>query len=142
MLKIQLINPEDTYELRQKILRPEECKYEDDFTDEAFHLGAFSGENLISIASFYKENHSLIKGGNHYRLRGMATLEAFRNKQAGRSLIEFAEKELSRRDADVWWCNARTTVSGYYEKMGLQAIGEVFDIEPIGPHKLMYKVLR
>ncbi|WP_221563384.1 GNAT family N-acetyltransferase [Alkalihalobacillus sp. TS-13] len=146
MLKIRLIKPEVTYGLRQKILRPqqtiEECKYASDASEESFHLGAFSNDKLISVASFYQEDDPQITGEKQYRLRGMATVETSRGQGAGRSLIEAAEKEMRGRGVDVWWCNARTSVSGYYEKMGLNAIGDVFDIHPIGPHKLMYKTLK
>jgi GNAT superfamily N-acetyltransferase len=143
VLVIKHINPEDTYQIRHIVLRPnqtiDECKYADDFNQNAFHLGAFLHGKLISIASYYEEHNKNLEGKVQYRLRGMATLNDFRNLRAGSALIEFAEAILKNRRADNWWCNARISASSYYEKMGLSAFGEVFTIDPLGPHKLMWK---
>ncbi|WP_172370975.1 GNAT family N-acetyltransferase [Sporosarcina jiandibaonis] len=143
MLVIKQINPEDTYQIRHIVLRPnqiiDECKYDDDYNENAFHLGAFLNGKLISVASYYEEQSKSFDGKVQYRLRGMATLPEFRNLRAGSALIQFAETILRDRHADLWWCNARISASSYYEKMGLSAFGDVFTINPIGPHKLMYK---
>lgn len=143
MLVIKQIIPEDTYRIRHIVLRPnqtiDECKYDDDFNQNAFHLGAFLNEKLISIASYYKEQSKSFDEKVQYRLRGMATLNEFRNLRAGSKLIDFAETILKDRHADLWWCNARISASSYYEKLGLCVFGDVFTIEPIGPHKLMWK---
>ncbi len=144
-MKITRISPPQAYPLRHAVLRPhqslEACKYPADFEKDSFHLGAFIGESLISVASFYQEDHPKIVGTPLFRLRGMATLPDYRNQGAGAALIREAEKILEARDASGWWCNARTTVSQYYEKMGMEAVGEVFEIVPIGPHRLMKKAV-
>lgn len=145
MLEIKQIEPESTFEIRHKLLRPmqalEECRYELDEHPDTFHAGAYVDHKLVSIASFSKESHPEIPGKNQYRLRGMATLPDFRGRKAGSSVLFYAESVLKKKNVDVWWCNARETVSGYYEKQGCQTMGEIFNIEPIGPHKLMYKIL-
>ncbi|WP_044640789.1 GNAT family N-acetyltransferase [Risungbinella massiliensis] len=143
MLKIKTITPEDTYPIRHKVLRPnqpiETCQYDTDHQKDSFHLGAFLDGKLISIASFYCETNDCFNTDLQYRLRGMATLEEYRNQKAGSSLIQYAETLLKKRGAQLWWCNARTSVSNYYQKLGLSEHGKVFEINPIGPHKLMYK---
>ena len=75
----------------------------------------------------------------HYRLRGMATLPEFRNNHAGSSLIQKAEQILQERQANILWCNGRVTVANYYKRLGFQEHGEIFEIEPIGLHKVLYK---
>ena len=145
MLEVKLINAEDTYGIRHKVLRPNQdladCKFDHDHDKDSFHVGAFLEDKLISIASFYNEINSDIEGDLQYRLRGMATLEEYRVQKAGSSLIQYGEKILKERNVNVWWCNARIAVSDYYKKLGLDEKGDVFDIHPIGPHKLMYKKL-
>ena len=42
----------------------------------------------------------------------------------------------------VLWCKGRTTVQGYYEKLGFEAHGDVFDYPGLGPHLIMKKSLR
>ncbi|HWO75169.1 MAG TPA: GNAT family N-acetyltransferase [Bacillus sp. (in: firmicutes)] len=145
MLEIRNIHAEDTYRIRHQVLRPsqtlEDCKYNGDFDQDTFHVGAFVEGELVSIASFYKESCPNFSETLQYRLRGMATMEYARNQKAGSSLLRFAERILEKRKADVWWCNARVTVSDYYKKLGLNEHGDIFEIEPIGPHKLMFKRL-
>ncbi|MCU4667340.1 GNAT family N-acetyltransferase [Bacillus paralicheniformis] len=145
MIEVKPINAEDTYEIRHRILRPnqplEACKYETDLLGGTFHLGGYYRDRLISIASFHQAEHSELEGQKQYQLRGMATLEGYREQKAGSTLIRHAEELLRKKGADLLWCNARTSVSGYYEKLGFSEQGEVYDIPPIGPHILMYKKL-
>lgn len=142
---IKEIDANSTYQLRHKILRPnqtiDDCKYPLDLEDETIHLGAFINDKIISIASFFFEKNENFKAQKQYRLRGMATLPSHRNQKAGSSLVKKAEEIMIKNNIDLWWCNARTTVSDYYAKLGLEILGDVFDIDPIGPHVLMYKVL-
>ncbi len=145
MIQVKQIEPESTYSLRHRILRPnqtiQECLYPNDFERDAFHLGAYVDGKLISVASFYPENHRAFTESRQFRLRGMATLEAYRKQKAGSALIQRGEAIMSEKKASLWWCNARTSVSDYYRKMGMDSEGGIFDIEPIGPHRLMYKRL-
>jgi len=69
----------------------------------------------------------------------MATLPNFRNKRAGSSLIQKAEQILKERKANILWCNGRITVTDYYKRLDFQEHGEIFEIEPIGLHKVLYK---
>lgn len=147
MLEIKQISAEDTYPIRHLVLRPnqtlEACKFDNDHQESSFHLGAFFNDTLISIASFYKEKHPNFDDKRQYRLRGMATLAEYRKVKAGSSLIVHAEDILTEElEADLWWCNARVTVSDFYKRLGLKEHGEVFEIESIGPHKLMYKIFK
>ncbi|CAM4040461.1 GNAT family N-acetyltransferase [Bacillus paramycoides] len=143
MITVKNIDGSETYVLRQKILRPNQlladCKYSSDYEVDTFHLGAFLHEELISIASFSKEIYPDLQTGIHYRLRGMATLPNFRNKHAGSSLIHKAEQILQERNANILWCNGRITVADYYKRLGFHEHGEIFEIEPIGLHKVLYK---
>lgn len=145
MLNIKRIKPEETLTIRQKILRPhltiDECQYDIDYLEDSFHVGAFLENKLICIASFSKEINKDLPKEKQYRLRGMATLEEFRKLGAGRQVLDFAEEILKEREIDILWCNGRTGVQEYYEKIGFQSFGEVFSYPPSGPHLVMYKNL-
>lgn len=144
-MTITFIEPHETYELRHRILRPhqsiDDCKYPSDHAPETLHLGAFIDGLLVSVASFFSEKHPDLPGQSHYRLRGMATMVSHRGQQAGSSLIRFAESYFKKQQISLWWCNARTTVQSYYERLGLNVIGDPYEIVPIGPHVLMVKNL-
>ncbi|GLV65320.1 N-acetyltransferase [Bacillus mycoides] len=143
MITVKHIDASETYLLRQKILRPNQslknCKYLSDYEIDSFHLGAFLNDKLISIASFSKELYPDLQTGIHYRLRGMATLPNFRNQRAGTSLIRKAEQILQERGASTLWCNGRITVTDYYKRLGFHEHGEIFEIDTLGLHKVMYK---
>ncbi len=61
---------------------------------------------------------------------------------AGREVVNFAERDLKERKADFLWCKGRTSVHKYYERLDFKPFGEVFDYHPIGPHVIMYKVIK
>ena len=69
----------------------------------------------------------------------MATLPNFRNQRAGTSLIRKAEQILQERGASTLWCNGRITVTDYYKRLGFHEHGEIFEIDTLGLHKVMYK---
>ncbi|MCY8927687.1 GNAT family N-acetyltransferase [Bacillus subtilis] len=145
MLEVKTISAEDTYEIRHRILRPhqsiEQCKYEEDHAKGSFHLGAFFEGKLISIASFSPQIQPLITESPAYRLRGMATLEEYRDQKGGSTLIKHAEEKLAENGVQAVWCNARSHVKGYYSKLGWEELGEPFEIPGIGTHIVMYKTL-
>lgn len=138
---VREIDAPDTYNLRSQVLRPgislSECEFEGDKKDENFHLGAFVDSKLVSIASFYLENHKSFEDKVQYRLRGMATLEEYRHKGYSASLIQTGIPITKRNQASLIWCNARVSAAGFYEKIGFVTCSKVFDIKDIGPHVRM-----
>lgn len=85
MLEVKAISAEDTYDIRHRILRPhqsiEQCKYEQDHAEGAFHLGVFYEGTLISIASFSPQNQPLLTESPAYRLRGWRRLKDIASKK-------------------------------------------------------------
>ena len=57
------------------------------------------------------------------------------NRQVLHGSMEYLKKE---SDVEIFWCNARVTAFGFYEKMGFTILGEAFDIPNLGPHKTGY----
>lgn len=142
---IRFIKARDTHDLRHRVLRPhqpmEEVDYPNDRNPDSFHLGAFQGGKLVAVASFYKEKQGSLNGWIQWRLRGMAVEEGLRSAGIGGNLLAFALDELKAKAADVLWCHARETASGFYIKHGFQAKGGRFVIEGIGPHCIMYRAI-
>lgn len=145
MLHVRMIEPEMTYNLRHIVLRPnqsvEDSKYDTDHEKDTFHVGAFFQGNLISVASFITDRNSDFPFERQYRLRQMATLEEYRKLGAGKAVVNFAENMIKERGFSFIWCKGRTTVQTYYEKLGFEPYGDVFDYPPIGPHIIMCKKL-
>lgn len=138
---IKRITQRDTLVLRSSVLRkgidPELCRFPADENAGAFHLGYFEGDKLVCIGTFFPEDYKDM-GPNGFRLRGMASDPDFAGKGNGGRLINFALDELKSSGAAYIWCNARTTASGFYRKLGFNFCSDEFDIPGVGLHYDMY----
>ena len=142
-MKVMQISATDTYNIRQKMLRPgrqvNDCIFANDDDDQTIHLGAFIDGKLVSVASFYFNNNPQFNANVQYQLRGMATLPDHQNQGLSKELLKFGFPLIKQNFCELVWCNARTSAEGFYTKTGFESIGEVFDIPDIGPHRLMIK---
>ena len=113
--------------------------YLKDYKADTFHMACIVDEKIVTCASYYPEKSMKIKSNRAYRLRGMATDSNFQRKGYASDLMQESFKELKKRDCDMVWCNARLGAVDFYKSIGFKIIGELFDIESIGPHYYMYK---
>ncbi|WP_342331038.1 GNAT family N-acetyltransferase [Pedobacter sp. FW305-3-2-15-E-R2A2] len=141
---VKYISAEQTLPLRSLVLRnglPEaECVFPQDHIDGGLHLGCFAGDQLVSVATIFPEDHPE-HGPRGFRLRGMASDPAFAGKGYGAKLINFAIDELTSANAAYIWCNARSAAAAFYTKLGFTMISEEFEIPGIGPHFNMIRLL-
>ncbi|WP_299125734.1 GNAT family N-acetyltransferase [uncultured Tenacibaculum sp.] len=140
MIEVKKIIAGETSKIRLEVLRKGidlPYKFKEDLEEDTFHLGVFYREKLVTIATFIRNN---LKGleGEHYQLRGMATLPEVRGKGFGKIIIEAAVKVLKTRGIKYLWCNARKEVTMFYEKLKFVKIGDEFMVEKVGPHFKMY----
>jgi ribosomal protein S18 acetylase RimI-like enzyme len=142
---IQQISAKETLPVRHPVLREgkpiESCIFTGDDLKNTMHLGLFSNEKLIGVASLLKSKHDFILENSQYQLRGMAILKEFQKKGLGQLLLEHAESELKKLQIKILWCNARETASNFYKKCGFHVIGQPFNIASVGMHYVMYKKL-
>lgn len=144
-MKVLRISAQDTYPIRQQVLVPthelKKAKFEnDDDEDISFHLGAFENSKLVSVASFFYQRNPLFEDLHQYQLRGMATLPEKQGQGLSSELLATAFPIIKQNFCTLLWCNARESAIGYYEKAGFKKYNEeVFEIDNIGPHVLMYK---
>lgn len=145
-MEVKRISAVDTYPLRHKMLRQgrpiETCHFKDDESEQTFHLGAFIEGKLVSVASFYYHRNENFENENQYQLRGMATLESFQRKGLSRELLKVAFPIIKQNFCDLLWCNARVGAQPFYENVGFQSLGDVYEIEDVGPHILMFKEIK
>lgn len=145
MFNLQEIDSELCYSIRNLVLWPhkrlEDCYIDTDHSDDAFHLGAFIDNELVCIASLFKQYNEKFSYSNQYRLRAMATLPKSQNMGVAKSLINFACDKLQREGQELLWCDARIIARQFYQKSGFSILGESYEIPIIGTHYLMYKKL-
>ncbi|MBK8549747.1 MAG: GNAT family N-acetyltransferase [Ignavibacteria bacterium] len=142
MFQIKTITPEETTHLRQLTLRQHQEEkdliYPGDHDEETMHYGAFEDSELVGIASIYKVKMKDVDEPESWRLRGMATTENVRGKGYGKDLMNKCLGHIKSKNGKLFWCNARITAEGFYEKFGMKRKGEVFHPEDLGPHVVMW----
>ena len=107
-----------------------------------FHLGVVLEKNIVSCSTFYPEQTDKMPSKNAYRLRGMATDSSYLRKGYGDQIMQEAYHILKSKECDLLWCNARLIAVPFYQSVGFQEVGELFDIPEIGPHYYMYKRIK
>ena len=142
-MHVKIVDVDSILELRHKVLRHwkpfESCFYKEDRIASTIHLAAVIRDTIVSCATFYSEKNNDIAHKNSFRLRGMATEENFRKKGFGKLLLKTAEKIIIEKGSDNLWCNARIKAVPFYLSCGYKIFGQLFDIQDIGPHYMMYK---
>ena len=144
-MQVCLVSASELYALRNLVLRPgqplQATFYDKDHDIDTFHLAISIESKVQCIATFYPEKMEGVYSRKAYRLRGMATHSNFRRRGLGKHLMQSAFIHLLQHQADLLWCKARLVAIPFYRSLGFQIIGEQYDIEGIGPHYTMYKLL-
>lgn len=142
-IEIQEITAEQTYPLRHKILRPHQpimkSRYSKDSDPKSFHFGAFVNGEIVGVVSCELETSPLFQEDLQFRIRGMAVEKELRRQGIGAQLIVAAEQGLKKHNARLVWFNAREVAFSFYESMGYEYASDMFEIEDIGPHRVMFK---
>jgi len=142
------VSPGQTLPLRQRVLRPHQpqyqCVFPGDELPEALHLGAFlpAAQVPFAVASVFPERD--LRGealAADWRIRGMAVALDRRRSGVGRALVDALVAHARARGGRGVWCNARTSVGPFYERLGFRRAGPDFDLPDIGPHLVMVRRL-
>lgn len=72
-----------------------------------------------------------------WRIRGMATEPGLRGRGLGTAVLAGLVAIAAADGADVIWCNARAPALSLYERAGFRSVSDEFEIEGIGPHRVM-----
>lgn len=144
--EIRPIDAQETLTLRREILRPaapdDELRFPTDSAPGALHVGCFTYEQLVGIASVHPEEPPWIgdyQGG--WRLRGMATVAGVRRRGVGRWMLATCMQHVFEQGGNMLWCNARTLAVPFYESLGFELRGEEFDVPGAGPHFVMWRTV-
>ena len=105
------------------------------------HLGAFDGERLIGVATFFPDPYPGRPGALAWRLRGMATMEGVRGRGIGRALLERGIALAREAGAALVWCNGRLPAVGFYLKLGFEIDSGIIDPHGTGPHHRLVRDL-
>lgn len=112
--------------------------FDGDDVASTWHFAAFDRESrCLACVSYMRAD---LAGEPAYQLRGMAVTQELQGRGIGSRLLGFAEAEMiARTSVHVHWCNARMAAVVFYEHHGWRSVGDVFEIEGVGPHYRMVK---
>ena len=132
--------------LRGEILRPGQApdalRFRGDDASDTLHAAVLERGEAVAGASIMREPFPVRGGPDDWRVRGMATLPRARGSGIGSVLLQICIAHARDAGGTLLWCNARPRARSLYERAGLTAVGEVFEIAGIGPHLLMSMELR
>ena len=142
-LVIRSISVEATRPIRQQVLRPgqpvDTTRYPADQMPAAWHAGAFLGDDLIGVASIYREPPPGSAAPTAWRLRGMAVLPEHQGHGYGQALVRACLDHLRGQGGQQLWCNGRVSALPFYQRLGFAPHGEIFDLPISGPHYLLVR---
>ncbi|MEM6712605.1 MAG: GNAT family N-acetyltransferase [Pseudomonadota bacterium] len=119
---IRSIAAQQTLRFRQKHLWPdmplEHVKVPGDET--AHHLGAFDGQKLIGVASFFAHPKGV-------QLRKLAVDPMYRKRGLASRMIEEGARCAKKDGHAQLWCDARQSALHFYERLGFKIDPDVFE---------------
>jgi GNAT superfamily N-acetyltransferase len=147
MTIIKQVNAAAILKVRQAVLRQglpiEASIFDKDKDRNTAHFGAFIGDTVIGCASLVRNAHARFSPEftQIAQLRGMAVLPGHRDSGIGGLLLRAVETKATEDGIEVLWFNARIKAVPFYEKNGYLREGEAYEIEGVGTHYFMFKIL-
>lgn len=136
---ISSISSQETYDLRQRVLRPglplEACVFPQD--SMSLHLGFRSEGAVVSVLSAHEERSELFPESKQWRIRGMATEPDRQGQGLGAELLRELSARARAEGVERIWCNARLIAIPFYARAGYALNSPEFHIEGVGPHRVM-----
>ena len=147
MTIIKQVNAAAILTVRQAVLRQglpiEASIFDKDEDRHTAHFGAFIGDTVIGCASLVRNAHARFSPEftQIAQLRGMAVLPGHRDSGIGGLLLRAVETKATEDGIEVLWFNARIKAVPFYEKNGYIKEGDAYEIEGVGTHYFMFKIL-
>ena len=141
-LVVTAVAVDEILALRARVLRvgtpSTDPRLAEDDAPGAFHLAGHRAGRLVACASFCPQDTALRPGVAAWRFRAMAVDPALQGTGLGRVILADGIERARRLGARTIWANARDSALGFYESMGLQALGDGFvDAATALPHPVV-----
>lgn len=134
-LTIRQIDWQQTIPVRHLVLWPDRppafSQVENDAAGQ--HFGGFIDDTLVCVASVFIE-------GEQARLRKYATLPEFQSQGVGTQVLSAIFAYLKQAKLSYFWCDARESAIGFYQRFGMQVEGERFYKSEVAYVKMVIKV--
>ncbi len=146
-VEIVELAPEDTYDLRRRVLRDGRpgatVVFDGDGDDGTTQLGARDAAGrLVGVSTWLWRPCPIDAGRRDRQLRGMAVEPARQGGGVGTALLAAGVEEAGRLGATAVWANARNTALGFYTRHGFDVVGDGFVDEATGlPHHRVRRLI-
>ena len=121
MAIVEQIFPPLTWRIRKLAMYPDkeikEMELANDF--EGIHFGLYHEHYLTGVVS-------LFENGTTAQFRKMAILPDEQGKGFGRQLLKYVMEFCKQEGIELLWCNARTSATTFYKKIGFVTSGEPY----------------
>ncbi len=146
MTSVRIVTETQTRELRRAVLRPHlgpDDPLPGDDMPQGVHFAALDEDGTVVCTCFvYPDPCPWLPGRAAVHLRQMATLPTRRGEGHGRAVVEAAAHYAAGTGAQVFWCYARETAIGFYQRAGFAVHGGVFtDAQHTIAHRRMWREL-
>ena len=142
---VELVDPELTLPLRQRVLRPrlpvQTALLPGEREPDAAHVAArLPDGEVVASAVLLREGFALIPDrADAWRLRGMATEERMRDQGIGGRVLGYVINHVAGHGGGVLWCHARVPARRFYQRAGFASIGAEWADPHFGPHVAMWR---
>lgn len=142
VLRVVDLTAEGCYDLRRRVLRAGTpsggVAFAEDDTPGVFHLGVDADGTLVGVATCFPSATPWRAGRPAAQVRGMAVDRAWQGRGIGRALLDEALARVRAEGIEVLWANARDSALGFYERFGMQVVGDGFRTEDtLLPHHVV-----
>jgi GNAT superfamily N-acetyltransferase len=149
--RVEPVTAEETYPLRQQVLRPhqalDEVGFPGDHDADTGHFAVFAGDRIVGVVTVLHQpppgavETRVLAPGDWWRLRGMAVREECRHRGVGAALVSGVRDHVAARQGSALWCHARLPAVAFYRALGFATAGEPWEEPAIGPHITMWWTL-
>lgn len=120
-MEIKEISWQQTMPVRHKVLWPDKpiahCQVPGD--ENGWHFGVYEEDALVCVASVYAKDNSA-------RLRKFAALPERQGNGIGSMLLKHIIERLKEKGVTHFWCDARESAQGFYQRFGFVRESEIF----------------
>jgi len=138
---VERVEASRTFALRQQVLRPHQriadMALPGDDDPDTGHFAALVDGEVVGTASVRREPPPWPAVETAWRLRGMATAPAWRNRGVGAAVLAAVIDHVRSHGGGLLWCNARTPALPFYLRAGFVTRGDPWVEPEIGPHVAM-----
>jgi len=135
-IEVRRAEVDDLLPVRHEVLRPGRplatAHFDGDDAPDTRHWAAWQADRVVGVVTVIARPHP-DDGTPTWQLRGMAVLPGLQGEGIGSQLVRTVQAEV----AEPMWCNARQRAESFYLRHGWEPQGDLFEVDPIGPHRRM-----